>query len=405
MSPAQARGQKLLAAGAVEECGSGAEVVLSDGRAVVDFGSYGVGLLGHRHPEVVAAVAGELARMTTSTRVLANPRTAALAERLVGLLAPERLPRVWIGQSGADAVECALKLARVASGRPRMLAVEGAFHGKTLGALSATYWPRYRSGLEQFLAPTTHLDPADPDAAARELARGDVAGLVFEPVQGEGGVRVLDAAVLRRWSEDVRAAGGFVVSDEVQAGLFRAGPASLALQWGLEVDAVLFGKHLGGGVLPLSAAVCSERLYAPLAADAFLHTSTFGGHPLSCAAGLAAIDVTQRLADVTGLPEQMEAALQAVRRRHPDVVTAVRGQGLLWGLEMSSPATAGSALVDLTEQGLLVSPCLGRPEVLRLLPPLVTTPAQLRRAIEALDAALAVAESYVDLPDPQPRKG
>src|SRR6478752_2429537 len=157
LAPGLALGQKITGQGAVEISARGAVVELSDGRQVLDFGSYAVTLLGHQHPEVVAAVQDQLQRMSTSTRSLANPVTTELAERLVAVLSPSRLRRVWFGQNGTDAVEAALKLARLAAGRPRILAVEGGYHGKSLGSLAVTWGPRYRRGLESVLAPVTHI--------------------------------------------------------------------------------------------------------------------------------------------------------------------------------------------------------------------------------------------------------
>ncbi|MGY1634621.1 aspartate aminotransferase family protein [Geodermatophilus sp. SYSU D01186] len=377
---------RIAGSGAVESEAQGCSVTLSDGRRMLDFGSYAVTLLGHRHPDVVAAVHAQLDRMPTATRTLGNPVLAEAAAAVAGYVG---LPRVWFGCNGTDAVEAALKLARLASGRSRVLAVTGGYHGKTLGSLAATHHPRYRGGLEQVLGPVTHLDPADPDAADRALAAGDVAALLVEPVQGENGVVPLPVPVLRRWAGAVRTGGGFVVADEIQCGLRRCGERSVAVADGIPVDAVLLGKPLGGGVVPLSALVCTDDLHRPLAEDPSRHTATFSGHPLSCAAvppTLRAIEAAApRLPD---LERRLSDGLADLARRHPGAVTTVRGRGLLWGLDLSSPAVAGAALVDALERGLLISPCLGRPTTLRLLPPLVARPADVDTALSVLDDVL-----------------
>lgn len=394
LAPGLALGQKITGQGAVEISARGAVVELSDGRQVLDFGSYAVTLLGHQHPEVVAAVQDQLQRMSTSTRSLANPVTTELAERLVAVLSPSRLRRVWFGQNGTDAVEAALKLARLAAGRPRILAVEGGYHGKSLGSLAVTWGPRYRRGLESVLAPVTHISRDDPEAVAREAANGDVAALIVEPVQGESGVVPLAPSVLRGWAADAHAAGAFVIADEVQCGLWRAGAPSLSLspRLHLDPDAVLLGKPLGGGILPLSAAVFADRLYAPMKADPFIHTATFSGHPLSCAAGLAGLRAMERLAPrAAQVGARLDQDLHAIAGDFPDVITAVRGRGLIWGIEFGSSAEAGIVLTELSESGLLLSPCLGRPEVLRLLPPMVVTDAQLDTALALLSAAVSTA--------------
>jgi putrescine aminotransferase len=386
MSPGQGLGQKLMGRNAVEVSGEGAVVTLSNGREVIDFGSYGVALLGHRPSGVVAAVERQLAELPASTRVLANTVAPALASRLVELTDPARLSRVWLGQDGADAVEAALKLARVATGRQRVLALRGGFHGKTLGALAVTSSTRYRSSLEPLLGPAAHIadDLAD---ARRELARGQTAAVILEPVQGEGGVRALDPGFLEDLVRVAREAGAFVISDEVQVGLRRCGPVSLAVELGLDPDAVLFGKHLGGGVMPISALVCSNALYAPAVHDPFLHSATFSGHPLSCAAALAALDAIEEQAGRGAeLAASIERELEALARRHPRLLVEVHGLGLAWGLEFTTPQMAGEVLAELAPAGLLVSPCLGRAETIRLLPPIVTTDEQLAAAVDVLDS-------------------
>jgi putrescine aminotransferase len=391
MAPGLALAAKHVGGGEIEDAAEGATVRLSDGRELIDFGSYGVTLLGHRHPAVVDAVSRQLERMPAATRTLANPTTVGfvdeLAERIGG-----GLHHLWLGSDGADAVEVALKLARRVSGRNRVLAVEHGFHGKTLGALALTWNPAFREGFEPLLRHVTHVDREDADSVARELAAGDVAALVFEPVQGEAGARRLDAELLHRWTGDAHAAGAFVISDEVQAGLCRCGPWSVALDVGLEVDAVLFGKALGGGVMPLAALAASSELYAPLRSDPNLHSATFGGHPLACAAGRAALPAIEDLSAHAGvIASGLDTGLDRLAESHRSVVTAVHGVGLMRGLELATPGVAGSVFVDIAHAGLLVSPCLSSPRSIRLLPPMVTSEAQLDHALEMLDDALAAA--------------
>lgn len=384
---------KFMGQGAVEVAGDGATVQLSDGREIIDFGSYAVTLLGHRHPSVIDAVTAQLETMPTSTRALSNSTVAsflsALAQR-----SDERLQRIWLGSDGADAVEVALKLARRVSGRRRVLAVKGAFHGKTLGALALTWNPRFREGVEQHLGHVTHLAHDDKDGVAREASRGDVAALIFEPIQGEGGVRPLDPEILRGWAADARNAGAFIISDEVQVGLRRCGPFSLALDLGLEPDAILFGKALGGGVMPLSAMLATERLHQPLTADPTWHTSTFAAHPLSCAAGMASLRALDDLADRSkSLADSLTQRLRDLASASGGLIVEVRGRGLLWGIELASAGQAGSLLLELAASGLLTSPCLSCPTTIRLAPPITTTDEQLERASNILRAATDVVAS------------
>ncbi|WKE68497.1 aspartate aminotransferase family protein [Streptomyces sp. WP-1] len=392
-SPRLALTGSFAGRGAVEVGAEGCRVILSDGRSVLDFGSYAVPLLGHRHPAVVAGVREALETLPTATRSLANPVTARAAATLVRYF-EGALPKVYFGLNGADAVEVAVKLARLASGRGRVLAVRGGFHGKSTGALALTHSPLFRAGLRGSVIDVVHADPEDAEAVERAAASGELAAVVFEPVQGENGVVALPSAVLRRWCADARRHGAFVVADEIQCGLRRCGERSVALAEGLPVDAVLVGKPLGGGVVPLSAVVCSEELYAPLEADPFLHSATFGGHPLACAAlppALTAIE--QRAAYGVELAGAMSEGLARLRARHAGAVREVRGRGLLWGVDYASPHLAGDVVLGLADAGLLVSPCLSRPTTVRLLPSLACGPSEVAEALAALDHATAEAEA------------
>lgn len=388
-SPQLALVYGMNGSGAIESSGEGARLWLSDGRRALDFGSYAVTLLGQRHPAVLTAVRTELDAMPVSSRVLGNGTTARLATALAAYADPERLTKVWLGLNGSDAVEAALKLARLATGRTRVLAVEGAFHGKSLGALAATWSTRYRQSLGPLLGGVTHV-AADADAVPGAFADGDVAAVLVEPVQGEGGVRILEPAFLRALGSAAREHGAFLIADEIQTGLRRCGPRLVSTDSGLRPDAVLLGKALGGGVQPLSAMVATEELYAPLAADPFVHTTTFSGHPLGAAAGAAALAAIEELAPrgehLAGL---LASGLARLARRHPTLIADVRGRGLLWGVEFATAAVAGDVLLELGRRGLVVSPCLGQPEVLRLLPPLVTSDEEMEEALATLDAVCA----------------
>ncbi|MFF5481876.1 aspartate aminotransferase family protein [Streptomyces sp. NPDC012935] len=395
MSPALALSGKFAGQGEVEVVGEGCEVRLSGGRRALDFGSYAVALLGHRYPAVVDAVRAQLTAMPVSTRTLSSPPMARAAEDVTAYLGAPALRRVYFGTNGADAVEVAIKLARLVTGRATVAAVRGAYHGKTMGALALTSHERFRDGLQGLLDGVLHLDPDDPDAV-REAAGSGLAALVFEPIQGENGVAELRPEVLARWTADAREAGAFVIADEIQVGLRRAGERSLALHAGLPVDAVLLGKPLGGGVVPVSAAVCTDELYAPLLADPFRHTATFGGQPLCMAAVPPALAAIEEHADRgTHVAQLLGAGLDALRVRFPGVLTDVRGRGLIRGLDFATPEHAGEVVVGLAQRGLLVSPCLSRPETLRLLPPMIASDDEVALALDRLAGAVEQARDTV----------
>lgn len=390
-SPALALAGKFTGQGAVEAAAEGSRVTLSDGRSMLDFGSYAVALLGHRNPAVVAAVRAQLDVMPASTRTVQSPVPPLAAESLTGYLGGG-LDRVFFGCGGADAVEVSVKLARMATGRTSVIAVEGAFHGKTLGALALTDNPRFKKGVEPLLQGVVHVAPDDPEAVAKVVREQEVAAVIFEPVQAENGVRLLDETVLARWCEDAHAHGALVIADEIQVGLRRCGPRSVALAAGLPVDGVLLGKPLGGGVVPVSAAVCNDRLYAPLLSDPLLHTATFSGHPLGTAVIPAALDAIERQAENGArVAAAMERGLADLRGQYPDALIEVRGRGLLWGMDFRSPEMAGDVLTGLAQAGLVVSPCISRPTTIRLLPPIVATDQDVEEALSLLGEAMAKA--------------
>ncbi|MFC4608146.1 aspartate aminotransferase family protein [Streptomyces maoxianensis] len=394
-SPALSVAGKFTGQGAVESSAEGCRVTLSDGRTVLDFGSFAVALLGHRNTAIVDAVRSQLDVMPASTRSVQSPVPALAAESLADYLGGN-LNRVYFGCGGADAVEVSVKLARMATGRTTVIAVEGAFHGKTLGALALTHNERFKKGLEPLLQGVVHVDPDDPEAVARVIREQDVAAVVFEPVQAENGVRILDEDVLARWCRDAREHGAFVISDEIQVGLRRCGAKSLAIAAGLPVDAVLLGKPLGGGVVPVSAAVGTDHLFAPLLADPMMHTATFSGHPLGTAVIPVALETIERhVEDGIRIAAAMERGLAEIQERHSDVVAETRGRGLLWGIDFHSPELAGEVLAGLAQRGLVVSPCISRPTTVRLLPPLVASDEDIKEALSLLAGAIAAAAAGV----------
>jgi putrescine aminotransferase len=388
VSPVLALGAELFGQGAIEVEAEGAVVRLSDGREMIDFGSYGLALLGHRNPDVLDAVRDQMERMTVTTRTLASETVARFVAELVGRVGGS-LDGVWLGSGGAEVVEAAVKLARKSSGRQRVLAVRGAFHGKTLGALALTWEPEARAGLEPLLGHVTHIDPTDPAAVRTEVAAGDVAALIVEPIQGESGVHPLDTEVWRRWADDAKAAGAYVISDEVQVGLHRCGPLSMALAAGIPTDALLLGKALGGGVMPLSALLATEELHRPIAESPTWHSSTFQLQPLSCAAGRASLRAIEKLTPRgEELGQRLDRALDTLAREHDGLIAEVRGVGLMRGVAFATAEVGGTTLMGLSQRGLTVSPCLSSPETIRLLVPMVTTDAQLDRAFEIFSETL-----------------
>jgi len=367
----------------------GATVVDAEGRAYLDLlGGMGVANVGHAHPEVVAAVRAQAERhlhvMVYGEFV--QEAQVRLATRLASLL-PPALSVTYFTSSGAEAVDGALKTARKATGRPGFVAFTGGFHGDTWGALSVGGNPVYRRPFEPLLPEVTFL-PFD-DASQLDRIDERTAAVIVEPVQAEGGVRIPGPdflPALRRRCDEV---GALLIFDEVVTGFGRTGRLFAHEHWGVVPDLLVLAKALGGG-LPLGAFVGRPDLMRTLAHDPPLaHVTTFGGHPLSCAAGLAALEVLtrDRLADRAAvLGSRFVAELSALAGRGG--LVGARGLGLLIGLEFADPASCARFTRRAWEQGLILNWTLHRDTVVRLAPPLALTDGEASAALGRMAVAL-----------------
>jgi acetylornithine/succinyldiaminopimelate/putrescine aminotransferase len=367
----------------------GATVWDADGRAWLDLlAGMGVANVGHNHPAVLAAVRAQLERHlhVMVYGELVQEAQVRLAARLAGLLPPP-LSVVYFTSSGAEAIEGALKTARKHTGRPQLVAFDGAFHGDTLGALSLGGNPLYRTPFEPLLPGVVRL-PFDDEAALAAIDR-DTAAVVVEPVQAEGGVRIPRPTFLQALRRRCTETGALLVFDEVVTGFGRTGRLFAFEHAGVVPDLLVLAKALGGG-LPLGAFVGSPEVLATLARDPPLaHVTTFGGHPLSCAAGLAALEVLLREA----LPARAAALGATLHGRLSTLVgrgglAAVRGMGLLLGLEFAEAAACARFTRRARDLRLLLGWTLHRDTVVRLAPPLVLTDAEAERALAAIATAL-----------------
>jgi acetylornithine/succinyldiaminopimelate/putrescine aminotransferase len=369
---------------------AGATVWDATGRAYLDLlAGMGVANVGHTHPEVVAAVHAQAERYlhVLVYGELALEPQVRLAARLAALL-PDPLDVVYFCSTGAEAIEGALKTARKLTRRPRLVAFDGGFHGDTFGALSVGGNPLYRRPFEPLLPEITHLPYGDVAALAGIDER--TAAVVVEPIQAEGGVRIprddFLPALRRRCDET----GTLLVLDEVVTGLGRTGRFLAADHWGVVPDILVLAKALGGG-LPLGAFIGSRRIMTTLADDPPLaHVTTFGGHPLSCAGGLAALEVLvrDRLAErAAELGARLLADLAALVGRGG--LVAVRGRGMLLGLELESAPACAAFVRRAQARGLILNWTLHHDTVVRLAPPLVLSDAEAARALADIAKALS----------------
>ena len=376
----------------------GAVVRDAHGNEYVDCGGYGQFFHGHSHPRVVEAVRRQAAELALSTRLLPNLPQADLSERLAAV-APGDLRYSFFCNSGTEAVEGALKLARLRTGRRGVLATHGAFHGKTFGALSASGKDQYRDPFVPLVPGFHHVpfgDAAALDEQARRLAgtEGGLAAVILEPIQGEAGVIVPPPGYLRQARAACDRLGALLVFDEVQTGIGRTGTMCACEQERVCPDILCTAKALGGGVIPIGAFTATPDCWQPFDDSPFLHTSTFGGNPLACAAALAALDAIEAeglLTRAQAIGMRLGAGLREIARRHAAAVLEARGRGLLWGLDLRSEGIGGMMLSQLLDMGVLVVYSLNQPKVVRVMPPAVATEAQIDFVLEAIDRAAAEA--------------
>lgn len=368
--------------------GEGAYVWDADGNRLLDLvGGIAVNALGHQHPAVVKAVTAQITRLGHVSNLYINEPALDLAERLIELV--NNQARVLFCNSGAEANETALKIAR-RTGRPDIIATEGAFHGRTMGALALTGQPAKRAPFEPMLPGVTHVRFGDADALA-ETVDENTAAVFLEPVLGEGGVVPAPDGYLTRVRQITERAGALLVIDEVQTGIGRTGSWFAYQHSGITPDVVTLAKGLGGG-LPIGACIGigdAANLLRP--GD---HGTTFGANPVCCAAALAVIETIrdQGLLDhVAALGKEIAAGIESLE--HP-LVDHVRGAGLLLAIglaETSAASTVSAAELAKTAmgRGFLVNPV--RPDTIRLAPPLILSTSQARDFLDALPRILAEA--------------
>jgi ornithine--oxo-acid transaminase len=396
--------------------GEGAHLIDDRGERYLDLlCGYGVFAVGRNHPDVAAALRDVMdARTANLPQLGVTVLTGVLAEQLLAR-APASVDAMVPANSGAEAVEAAMKLARATTGRPRILHAEHAFHGLTLGALSLNGNDEFRDGFGPFVQGCDPVPFGDLDALERELARGDVAAFVVEPVQGKG-VNLPPEGYLRGVQERCRAAGALFVCDEVQTGLGRTGRFLALEHWGLEPDVVCIAKALSGGFVPVGAVLVSRAVMDGVfdgMERGVRHGSTFGGNDLAAAAGLATLRVLER-ERLVERAERLGALLLELTRPLVDryeVVRDVRGLGLMWAIELGAPRGAVSrsmfGAVERAQPGLFAQlvtvPLFHEHRILcqvaghgmnvvKALPALVVSEEEIRRFAAALEEVVAAAE-------------
>ena len=367
--------------------GKGALVWDDKGREYVDcMGGYGVAIVGHSNEKVVAAITRQAETLITCHGSLYNDARAEFLETLTSC-SPKGLDAAFLSNSGAEAVEVAIKLGRKVSGKKGLVAMKGAYHGKTAGALSATWSKRYREPFEPLLQGVKHVENGDLDALEREID-ADIGAVIVEPIQGEGGIVLPPKGFLRGVREICDKKGVLLIADEIQTGLGRTGKLWAMENWGVVPDIMTVAKGLAGGV-PIGATVTRAEILDSLKKGEA--TSTFGGNPLACAAGTATL---KYILD-NDLPSQARKKgkifldkLNAMGREH-QLTREARGLGLMLAFELR--VDIQQLLNDAMTAGAIFT-YSGR-TIVRLLPPLVITERQIDRSVKVLGEAIAAEEA------------
>jgi acetylornithine/succinyldiaminopimelate/putrescine aminotransferase len=379
----------------VVESSHGCIIRAADGREFLDLiAGIAVCNVGHCNPEVAAAVKAQ-ADKALHTMVYGKflvPIQVDVAE-LLAQITPEPLQTSFLTNSGTEAIEGALKLARKYTGRSKFISTERAFHGRTFGALSVTWRELYRKPFEPLL-PGVEFIPYNDLAAARAAITEEVAAIILEPIQGEGGVRVPSDDYLPELRRMCDEAGALMILDEVQTGFGRTGEWFGCDLWKVVPDVICMAKALGGG-LPLGAFIGRPEVMATFSDPPLSHLTTFGGNAVSCAAAKAAIQFMQREdlpAKARLLGRELMDGLRQIQDRHM-IIKDVRGRGLLIGLELANQAVTERFVENAYRRGVIMGWTINAQAVVRLAPPLVISQGQIEEALQILEDSVAAAEA------------
>lgn len=373
------------------EKGIGSHVWDIDGKEYIDcMGGYGVALVGHQNQRVNKAIKDQIDKIITVHSSLYNKTREEFLETLIGL-APKGLTQVHLNNSGAEAVEAAIKFARKFTGKKGMVAMKGSYHGKSFGALSITFNPKYKKAFEPLLEKVSYASYGDINEL-RSVIDEDTAFVILEPIQGESGINVAPDGFLQDVRKLCDEKGVLLIFDEIQAGLGRTGRLWACDHWNTAPDIMCLAKGIAGGV-PMGATLVRPDILASMSKGE--HSSTFGGNPLSCAAGIAALKAITE----DGLIENSEKmgkifreGLEKLKEKHT-IIREVRGKGLMIGVELKFEVK--NILMNLMKEGVLML-YSGR-NILRILPPLVITEEDIRKVLQVLNVVLTKEEESLNV--------
>lgn len=384
--------QKLCGAeGAVEFRDEGVYTYDNHGKRYLDcLGGYGIFNVGHRHPKVINAVKSQLDQVCLHSQDLLNPWAAHLAKQLSDIT-PGNLQYSFFCNSGAEAVEGAIKLARLYTGKSEVISTKNAYHGVTLGALSATGRDCFREQFQPLLSGFHHVPFGDIDALEKAIGPNTCA-VILEPIQGEGGINVPPAGYLKKVRKLTKERGVLLILDEVQTGMGRTGRMFACEHEGVTPDIMCLAKALGGGVMPIGAFISTKEIWRVLEDNPSIHNSTFGGNPLACTAASATIEVLMEEnlpARSAVMGNYFMSSLKELMAKYPKYLSDVRGRGLLIGLEFKTIELRTGVQHELFHRGVLVAGTMNANRTVRIEPPLTITRPQIDLMIRTLEGILS----------------
>ncbi|MCI4433014.1 MAG: acetylornithine/succinylornithine family transaminase [Nitrosopumilus sp.] len=368
------------------ERGVGSHVWDINGKEYIDcMGGYGVAIVGHQNKRVVKAIKEQVDKIITVHSSLYNKTREEFLKILIGL-APKGLTQVHLNNSGAEAVEAAIKFARKFSGKKGMVAMKGSYHGKSLGALSLTFNPKYKKAFEPLVEKVSFASFGDIESL-RATIDEDTAFVILEPIQGESGIIVAPDGFLQEVRKLCNEKGILLIFDEIQAGLGRTGRLWACDHWNTAPDILCIAKGIAGGV-PMGATLVRADILAAMSKGE--HASTFGGNPLSCAAGIATLQALTQdglIENSDKMGKLFKEGLEKLKEKHT-MIREIRGKGLMIGVEMKFEVK--DILMNLMKEGVLML-YSGR-NILRILPPLVISKEDIAKVLQALDIVLTEEE-------------
>ncbi len=381
-----------------EHTGQGCYITDSEGKTFLDLlGSYGVFALGHKHPKVVEAVKNQMDILPLSTKVFFNETQALLAEKL-SALTNHKLPYSFFSNSGTEAVEAALKFAKISTGRSKFISTKGGYHGKTIGSLSVTGRDKFRKPFEPLLSGSCFVPFGCLETLKKEMDQ-NVAAIIIEVIQGEGGIHTVPKGYLKQVRQLCDEHGALLILDEVQTGIGRTGTFFAYEQEDVEPHIITLAKALGGGIMPIGVTMGTAEIWDKVFGEnPLIHTSTFGGNPLACTAALTTLQVIEEenlLEAVTEKGNHFLNGLNKIVQKFPKLLKEARGRGLMLGIEFIIPDSAELTIVQMLKRNILAAYTLNNPFVIRIEPAYIITEEEINRALKAIEESVQDVEDVL----------